>query len=467
MRRPSRSACARVQLVGLGAAHLNGTIATATGPLNGRGRWAVATDEGRAMVIRPANLCVVAAGATATADAGAPATTDGAPEAPTPTAAETGTAATATAAATTAKTCSWAACGSELSGEAAAKNRCGRGKRVYYCSRRCQKRDWKAGGHKLVCEEAPSCTICLDGRDEPLPVQRGCACRGAAGLAHVACQAQAAACKGAGWDPAWARCPTCGQAYTGGMQLGLAHEVVRRLEKRGPEDHHHLVAQASLGQALKDAGDLAGAEVLLRDVLAIRRRVWGRASPATLETAGTLALVLNDQGHHAGAAALFREILAATPAKEQEGQNTLGAKGNLATALSMMGDHAEAEALLRGVHATRVRLHGPADARTLTTAMQLGEELLFQGKHAESEAICRPTLAAQRRILGPEHPDTLLTARYLARCVFVQSQHAEVEELLQGLLAAHQRTKGPGHADTLRAASSLASVQEAVSNAQQ
>ena len=30
------------------------------------------------------------------------------------------------------------------------------------------------------------------GGDEPLPTQRGCACRGDTGLAHVACQAQAA-----------------------------------------------------------------------------------------------------------------------------------------------------------------------------------------------------------------------------------------------------------------------------------
>ena len=321
-----------------------------------------------------------------------------------------------------------------------------------------------AGGHKLVCEEAPSCTICLDGGDAPLPMQRGCACRGDAGLAHVACQARAAAHKGAGgWNQAWAVCPTCGQPYTGGMQLGLAHEAVRQLEKRGPEDDDCLCARRNLCDALMDAGDLGGAGVLLREVLAIRRRVWGRTDPATRNTACVLAIVLKRQGHHAGAVALYREFLAATPAEEQESESTLAAKGNLAIALSAMGDHAEAEALLRGVHATKERLHGPDDARTLTTAVQLGAALQRQGKDAEAEAIHRPALAAQRHVLGPDHPRTLTAASNLALCLFTQGQHAEAEELLRGVLAAEQRTKGPNHAATLQTASVLATMLEAAS----
>ena len=396
--------------------------------------------------------------------AAAVAPVDGASSAPAASAGEVETDASAAAAATT-QTCTWATCGAALSGEAAAKNRCGRCKKVYYCSRRCQKRDWKAGGHKKACEEPPCCTICLDGGDEPLPLQRGCACRGDAGLAHVACQAQAAAHKGAGgWNLAWAQCPTCGQRYMGAMRLGLAREAVRRLEKRALEDGGNLLAaRVNLGQALNEAGDLAEAEALLRDVLAIGRRAYGRTNPATRDTARNLADVMRRQGHHAEAAALYREILAATPAKEQEDNSTLVTKANLAATLSDMGDHAEAEALLRGVQATQERLYGPADARTLTTAVQLGVALHTQGKHAEVEAVYRPTLAAQRRVLGPEHPHTLTTAHNLAGCLYHQGQHAEAVELLQGALAVEQRTNGLGHADTLRAASLLAMVQEAAS----
>ena len=38
--------------------------------------------------------------------------------------------------------------------------------------------------------EAERCHICLEA--SPLPIQSGCACRGAAGLAHVGCRIQAA-----------------------------------------------------------------------------------------------------------------------------------------------------------------------------------------------------------------------------------------------------------------------------------
>ena len=463
---------ARVELVGLGAAHFNGIPATVTGPLNDQGRWAVTTGERRVLSVRPANLRVVAPVAAAAepvdgADSSAEpscsspgATTTTATAPPDSTTSVAHVAATPVPTAASLKFCAWARCGKPL--PPGQRMKCDRCKRAWYCGRACQKKHWKEGGHKLVCEEAPSCTICLDGGDEPLPMQRGCACRGDAGLAHVACQARAAAHQGAGgWNDAWHICPTCGQFYTGGMQLGLAHEAVRRLETRAPEDGHRLAARLNLGDALKDTGDFAGAEVLLRDVLAIRRRAWGRANPATRATARILADVLGWQGCHAGAVTLYREVLAATPAKEQEDQNTLAAKGNLAKALSVMGDHAEAEALLRGVQATKERLHGPADARVLTTTGQLGPVLHSQGKHAEAEAVYRTTLAGQRRVLGPEHPETLRSASNLAGWLSGQGQHAEAEELLWGVLAAQRRTKGPGHADTLRTASSLSRVQEA------
>ena len=352
-----------------------------------------------------------------------------------------------------------------LSGEAAAKNRCSRCKRTYYCSRRCQKKDWKEGGHKLACEEPPCCTICLEGGEDPLPLQCGCACRGEAGLAHVACKAAVAARRGAGWNKAWAVCLTCGQFYTGGMQLGLARELVRLMEVRPPGDDDRLLARRNLGQALLEAGDLAGAEVLLRDVLAVCCRVDGQSHPDTRAVATTLADVLERQGRHAEAAALHRETLAATPAGEQDHGNTLADKGNLANALSKMGEHAEAEALLRGVLATEERLHGPGDARTLQTAALLGCELRDQGKHAEAVAVHRPTLAAQRRVLGSEHPQTLLTAFDLALALGEQGQHAEAEELLQDVLQVEQRTIGTGHVDTLQTAAKLAEVRAATAHA--
>ena len=360
------------------------------------------------------------------------------------------------------KACAWAGCGRLLSGEAAAKNRCARCKRKYYCSRRCQKKDWKEGVHKLACTEPPCCTICLEGGEDPLPLQCGCACRGDAGLAHVACKAAVAAHRGDGWNKAWATCQTCGQSYTGGMQLGLARELVQQTERRTPGDDHRLIARRNLGQALFDAGVYAEAEVLLRDVLAVRRRVFGRSHRSTRTAATTVASVLVRQGQHAEAVALYRENLAATPDDDQEHENTLADKANLAAALSDMGEHAETEALLRGVLATEERLHGMGDARTLQTAPMLGRALQNQGKYAEAVAVYRSALAAQRRVLGPEHPQTLRTMHNLAFSLSSMGQYAEAEPLYRSVLEGHNRALGPEHVDTLNTARNLVNTLDAL-----
>ena len=56
------SAGARVELVGLSRNDLNGQLATVAGPLNSRGRWPVAMDEGKILAVRPTNLHVIVSG---------------------------------------------------------------------------------------------------------------------------------------------------------------------------------------------------------------------------------------------------------------------------------------------------------------------------------------------------------------------------------------------------------------------
>ena len=136
------------------------------------------------------------------------------------------------------------------------KFKCSRCKQAFYCDRTCQKRHWGRGGHKEACVEPPCCTICLDGGDEPVPIQRGCACRGDAGLAHVACLAEVAARKKGGVHEGWVECPTCGQRYTGAMFLGLQRALVHRMRTRPRHDYDRLAAEANLGSALRQAGKL-------------------------------------------------------------------------------------------------------------------------------------------------------------------------------------------------------------------
>ena len=97
-------------------------------------------------------------------------------------------------------------------------------------------------------EEPPVCTICLEG--VPAPIQMGCGCRRAQGLAHVKCRAEVAKRSGK-WED-WHTCGTCGQHFSGAMQVRLAEEWVRLTANRPGDDKERLAAAMVMGTVLLD-----------------------------------------------------------------------------------------------------------------------------------------------------------------------------------------------------------------------
>ena len=77
--------------------------------------------------------------------------------------------------------------------------------------------------------------ICLD--SSPPLLQSGCACRGDAGLAHVACRVKAAESQAPVKEGCvWWDCQTCKQAFTGAMQRGLAEACLSKVRGREQEE---------------------------------------------------------------------------------------------------------------------------------------------------------------------------------------------------------------------------------------
>ena len=354
-----------------------------------------------------------------------------------------------------ARVCAWSRCGRALSADTAAEQfKCGRCKQAFYCARTCQKRHWSRGGHKEECVEPPSCTICLDGGDEPLPIQRGCACRGDAGLAHVACLAEVAARKADGNHKGWFECPTCGQDYTGAMLLALQRALVHRMRTRHPDDWQRLCAESNLGNALMGAGKLDEAADVLARVLTAMKRVFGEVN--ALNTASMLAITFQQQGKFTEAEELQVWVLAAyTRLNGKEHPDTLATAGNLACTYSDQGKLAEAEVLQVGLLNARRRVLGTEDPGTLNAASNLAATYSLQGKHAEAEELRARALATSRRVLGIDHPDTLLYAANLAVTHINLGRLTKAEELQVESLAASRRVRGVAHPDTLRIARDL------------
>ena len=167
---------------------------------------------------------------------------------------------------------------------------------AWYCSPECQKAHWKGGGHKIFCkgmnvanaiivraaaEKSRSlkaddtCIICLN--EDPPPIQSGCACRGNAGLAHVACRAEAAVHSVASsmTFKGWWECATCLRDFTGAMQMGLAltwWSHAQRLPKQSLDydSNEWDCAASQLCLALNSHGKSAETVLIARELFFLR-----------------------------------------------------------------------------------------------------------------------------------------------------------------------------------------------------
>ena len=133
--------------------------------------------------------------------------------------------------------------------------------------------------------------------------------------------------------------------------LAASRECVRGYEQQFGEEHSLTVhARSVWGYMLAEAGNLAEAESLLRDVLQTQRDTEGTLDIETRFTSSCLGRLLYIRGEYAEAEPMLRNCV--TGCMRQFGPthpSTLGSKHNLAVALHGLGQLKEAEALAREV----------------------------------------------------------------------------------------------------------------------
>ena len=314
--------------------------------------------------------------------------------------------------------------------------------------------------------DEPCCVVCLG--SEPTPIQRGCACRGDAGLSHTRCMVRYAESQEAYHGiHAWKTCRTCKQPFTGTMRRLLAETLVDtydrrvRLRQRVPPldvdaaESGRLDAELNLAESLAADGECTEAVRRMRRVLHRREQTLRYDDRRMLETQSVLAWALSAQRPDE-AERLNRVVLAVhRRIRGDEHPNTLTVMSNLASNFIHQGKLAEAESLERSMLAVRRRVLGPEHPHTLSTAGNLSVSLAKQGKHVEAEAIVRELLAVRRRVLGEQHPNTLVSAGNLVSVLLRQGKNAEAEELARELLTDHRRVQGDHHPNTLVSAGNL------------
>ena len=331
------------------------------------------------------------------------------------------------------------------------------------------------------------CGICLD--SDPPPIQRGCACRGEAGLAHIDCMVKYAKATEDRDSGVWLGCGTCKQAFTGKMKQALgrkfwesvqglpaghpkrqtatltyarcqmeegryemAEELARGLlaTTSGNVDKRlFFAAHSTLSHALLAQGKLADAENGLREA---RGAAEGSQDPTfkhfAAEATGDLATVLGKQGKHADAEKEARSCVDQLRSLYgNEHSTTLAYIGNLANHLLSQDKLDEAEGLYRHVHEVQSRVLGKEHPFTLNSGTNLGRALFERKKYAEAELLDRRALAAAKK-LGDDVPLTLSISANLASTLGALGKREEASELFRDTLERQTRIRGRGHADT-------------------
>ena len=212
-----------------------------------------------------------------------------------------------------------------------------------------------------------------------------------------------------------------------------------------------------MGTVYDSLGLYSRSESLLKQAVAVRRRVLGDRNPATLASMHDLAGVVNDESRYAEAEKLARETLDARRSKlGPDNRATLESMNQLALILNNEGHFGEAEKLHRQVAETARRVLGPQDPVGRKARHDLAIDLAYEGKFAESEQVFREDLDEMRRALGPDHPDVLGTMNNLAATLQHEEKWAEAEKLYQEALPLRRRVNGPDHPYTLMTMGNLA-----------
>ena len=193
------------------------------------------------------------------------------------------------------------------------------------------------------------------------------------------------------------------QATTGDLKAAIQtqKEVVATAERTiGKETDDYSAWLMNLGNMYADTGDPVAAEPLLRESIAIERRVDNPKTDDNMPfSINNLATVLVDQGKCADAIPLHEESLAlrrrffGTPSAE-----VATALGNYAKALDCAGRHDDARSAADSALAMCVTVFGPDHQRTATSRVRLAETLMHTGHAADAEPLLRAAIPVFAKI---------------------------------------------------------------------
>jgi tetratricopeptide (TPR) repeat protein len=258
---------------------------------------------------------------------------------------------------------------------------------------------------------------------------------------------------------------TIGDAYRalGAFERAEQHlETALAVHRANPAAEGALAEDLSaLGLVRFEQGRYADSEVLLREAVAILRRLG--PPKALAETLARLGGAVRSRGDAASALeearALYEEALAiAEDPAVRDLSLAADVLGDFGGALAALGDNAGAERTYRRALQLHRDLYGAVDLRVAQDENDLAIVLARGGWRDEAIALTRRSLESYEQILGHEHPTTVAILNNLGSLLARGPELDEGEALLVEALDLRRRLLGNEHPDIARTLSQLGEV---------
>ena len=214
----------------------------------------------------------------------------------------------------------------------------------------------------------------------------------------------------------------------------------------GPSDKNRASLLVLLGSAYRRSGNYEAAEPLLREGLAIRRRILGDQHLDLAHSVNQLARLLVLTGRPAEAEPFAREGLAIRRQRFGDVHVEVGASlGNLAGILDAMGDkEGSVRARQESLDVVR-KATGPEHPYVAAGLSSLGAALREVGALDEAEANYRASLALHRKILRPDNPRTGVVLTGLAKVLIEKAMFESAEPLAREAVELQRKTLPKDH----------------------
>ncbi|HEV8041943.1 MAG TPA: serine/threonine-protein kinase [Bryobacteraceae bacterium] len=226
----------------------------------------------------------------------------------------------------------------------------------------------------------------------------------------------------------------------------LRSALERRKSIAGPDNQEVADGLVALGLLRLDQSQVAEAERLIREGLAMDQRHLPPNDPSVLRAESAMGRVLEDRGAYDEAVKTLDETVRLQSAQKEITTDLSDSITELATAHYYLGHLNLADSLNQRALAIDRQLFGAVHPRVADDLYNLGLIQHDLGHDAAAEQNYRQALAIKQAWYGTEHPDTALIMAAVGQALIYQHRYDEAAPVLEQALAIQERLFGKVHA---------------------